>query len=206
MERESRLAGPRCYFIGRYESGAVCLQSVPAECYWHPASSSPCYTNAVTSVPQGAESLGFIQHNVLDIYWGLLATCHCPLFIYLYKFIYFIYLLLAALGPRCCARAFLQLRQAGATLRCGARASHCSGLSCRRARALGRWASVVLVRGLSSCGSQALEHRLSSCGAWAQLLHGMWNLPRPGLEHVSPALAGEFLTTAPPGKPHCPLF
>ena len=29
----------------------------------------------------------------------------------------------------------------------------------------------------------------------------MWDLPRPGLEPVSPALAGIFLTTAPPGKP-----
>ena len=29
----------------------------------------------------------------------------------------------------------------------------------------------------------------------------MWGLPGPGLEPVSPALAGGFLTTAPPGKP-----
>ena len=29
----------------------------------------------------------------------------------------------------------------------------------------------------------------------------MWDLPRPGLEPVSPALAGRFLTTVPPGKP-----
>jgi len=28
----------------------------------------------------------------------------------------------------------------------------------------------------------------------------MWNLPRPGMEPMSPALAGGFLTTAPPGK------
>ena len=43
--------------------------------------------------------------------------------------------------------------------------------------------------------------RLSSCGSWAQLLRGIWDLPRPGLEPVSPALAGRFSTTAPPGKP-----
>ena len=30
----------------------------------------------------------------------------------------------------------------------------------------------------------------------------MWDLPGPGLEPMSPALAGGFLTTAPPGKPH----
>ena len=28
----------------------------------------------------------------------------------------------------------------------------------------------------------------------------MWDLPGPGLEHTSPALAGGFPTTAPPGK------
>ena len=30
---------------------------------------------------------------------------------------------------------------------------------------------------------------------------GMWDLPGPGNEPVSPALAGRFLSTAPPGKP-----
>ena len=29
----------------------------------------------------------------------------------------------------------------------------------------------------------------------------MWDLPGPGLELMCPALAGRFLTTAPPGKP-----
>ena len=29
----------------------------------------------------------------------------------------------------------------------------------------------------------------------------MWDLPRPGLDPVSPALAGRFSTPAPPGKP-----
>ena len=50
-------------------------------------------------------------------------------------------------------------------------------------------------------GHRLQMHRLSSCGSRAQLLHGMWDLPRPGLEPVSPALAGRFSTTAPPGKP-----
>ena len=55
-------------------------------------------------------------------------------------------------------------------------------------------ASLVAEHGLQT-------HRLSSCGSRAQLLRGMWDLPRPGLESVSPALAGRFSTTAPPGKP-----
>ena len=45
------------------------------------------------------------------------------------------------------------------------------------------------------------KRRLSSCGARASLLRGMWDLPRPGLEPVFPALAGRFSTTASPGKP-----
>jgi len=32
------------------------------------------------------------------------------------------------------------------------------------------------------------------------LWQGMWNLPGPGIEPMSPALAGEFLTTGSPGK------
>ena len=61
--------------------------------------------------------------------------------------------------------------------------------------------------GLSPSRSLVAEHklqtrRLSSCGSRAQPLRGMWDLPRPGLEPVSPALAGRFSTAAPPGKPH----
>ena len=48
--------------------------------------------------------------------------------------------------------------------------------------------------------------RLSNCGSRAQLLHGMWYLPRPKLKPMSPALAGRFSTTAPPGKPNILYF
>ena len=75
---------------------------------------------------------------------------------------------------------FLYFWLVEATLRCSARASHCSGFSCGRAR--------------------ALERMLSSCGTRAYLPRGMWDLPGPGIEPVSPALAGGFLTTGPPGK------
>ena len=59
---------------------------------------------------------------------------------------------------------------------------------------------------LTITASLVAEHRLqtrrlSNCGSQAQLLHGMWDLPRPGLEPVSPALAGRFSTTVPAGKP-----
>ena len=54
--------------------------------------------------------------------------------------------------------------------------------------------------GLSSCYSPALELGLSGCGAWAYLLCGMWDLPGPGMEPESPALAIRFLFTVPRGK------
>ena len=116
------------------------------------------------------------------------------------KLCFFVFLFFGCVGSLLLSTGFLQLWRAGATIRCGAQASHCGGFSCCGARALGAWASVVVAHGLSSCGSRALERRLSSCGTWAQLLHGMWDLPGPGFELVSPALAGGFLTTAPPGK------
>ena len=50
-------------------------------------------------------------------------------------------------------------------------------------------------------GHRLQTRRLSSCGSRAQLLRGTWDLPRPGLEPASPALAGRLSTTAPPGKP-----
>ena len=50
-------------------------------------------------------------------------------------------------------------------------------------------------------GHRLQTRRLSSCGSRAQPLRGMWDPLRPGLEPVSPALAGRFSTTAPPGKP-----
>ena len=37
-------------------------------------------------------------------------------------------------------------------------------------------------------------------------MHGVWDLPRPGVELVSTALAGRFFTTGPPGKPRNTVF
>ena len=59
--------------------------------------------------------------------------------------------------------------------------------------------SVIAARGLSNCSSQALELRLSF-GTRSWLLHGMWNLHRPGIKPMSPALAGRLLSTVSLGK------
>ena len=93
---------------------------------------------------------------------------------------------MAVLGLRFCARAF----------------SSCSE----------RGPLFIAVRGpLTIVASLVVEHRLqtrrlSNCGSWAQLLRSMWDLPRPGLEPMSPALAGRLSTAAPPGKPSTVFF
>ena len=83
---------------------------------------------------------------------------------------------MAVLGLRFCARAFSS---------CGKRGP-----------------LFIAVRGpLTVCLEHRLQTcRLSNCGSRAQPLRGMWDPPGPGLEPVSPALAGGFSTTAPPGK------
>ena len=99
----------------------------------------------------------------------------------IYLFIYLFILFMAVLGPRFCARAFSSCGERGPLF--------------------------IAVRGpLTVAASLVAEHRLqmrrlSNCGSRAQLLRGMWDPPRPGLELASPALAGRLSTTAPPGKP-----
>ena len=132
--------------------------------------------------------------------------------IYLFKkIIYFwFFFFLAAPGLHCCVRAFSSISERGLLSSYGVWVSHCSGFSCWGACSLGIWASVVMLCGLS-CGSWALEHRLCSCGTWDSLPCSMWDLPGPGIEPVSPALTGRFLTTGPLGKSEldiswCPGF
>ena len=95
--------------------------------------------------------------------------------------IYLLFLFLAVLGLCFCAKAL----------------SSC-----------GEWGPLLIaVRGpltivASPIAEQRLQTlRLSSRGPQAQSLRGMWDPPRPGLEPVSPSLAGRLPTTAPPGKP-----
>jgi len=90
---------------------------------------------------------------------------------------------------------------AGTTLPSSIPASQWGDFSSCRALAL--QASVVAAQGLNSFGFQAIEHTFNSM---AYLFHGMWDLPRPGIEPTSLALAGGFFTTEPPGKPVVKCF
>ena len=101
-----------------------------------------------------------------DISFYILAS----IFLLFFLNYLFIYLFLAALGLHFCARAFSS---------CGKRGP-----------------LFIAVRGpLTIAASLAAEHRLqtrrlSSRGSRAQVLRGMRDLPRPGPEATSPALAG----------------
>ena len=55
----------------------------------------------------------------------------------------------------------------------------------------GTLASIVAVRGLHSYSSWSPENRLSSYVTRPLFLHGVWDLPRPGMEPMSLALAGK---------------
>ena len=52
----------------------------------------------------------------------------------------------------------------------------------------------------------APEHRLHSRSSQAELPRGLWDLLRPGVEPMSPALIDGFFTIEPPGKPRSMHF
>ena len=89
---------------------------------------------------------------------------------------------MAVLGLRFCARAFSSCDKRGPLF-----------IAVRGPLTIA--ASPVAGTGSRRAGSAVVAHG-------AQLLRGTWDPPRPGLEPVSPALAGGFSTTAPPGKPN----
>ena len=97
----------------------------------------------------------------------------------------------------------LQLQRVEAPLCCSAWPSHGSGVSGSGTQALCVWASAVAPCGISGCtcrlwstGSVVVAHGLSR----------MWDLPEPGIEPMSLALQGGFLTTGSPGKPWAGRF
>ena len=153
---------------------------------WCPFSNSVCSPRV--SVSHFGNSHNIFKPSIskkITVHWrlrGWLAFFSKKVFFFL--FIYFLFT--AVLGFRFCARAFSSCGKRGPLF-------------------------IAVRRPLSVAASLVAEHRLqtrklSNCGSWAQLLRGMWDLPRPGLEPVSQALAGRFSTTAPPGKPSKKVF
>ena len=109
------------------------------------------------------------------------------------------YLFWLRMRPSVLHAGFLQLLQTGATVE-----SRCTGFSPRRLLAAaantgsGAQASGVVAQGAWPPGSRAQAQRLWH-RAWP--LRGMRALPGSGVEAGFPALAGEFFTTGPAGKP-----
>ena len=96
-------------------------------------------------------------------------------------FLKLISLFMSAPSLCCCVPALSSCSEWGSSVWCVG--SRCSGVSSCRARTLG----------------------FSSHGA-GTLLRGMWNLPGPCIQPVSPALAGILLITGPPAKFSSPIL
>ena len=78
----------------------------------------------------------------------------CVFFQIIFKFIF------GCAGSSLLCGLFFNYGEWGPLSRHGAQASHCGGFSCCGTWALGVQASVAVVHELSSCGTQALDHRL----------------------------------------------
>ena len=115
----------------------------------------------------------------------------------------FFFSFLAALGLLCCTKDFSSCSERGLLF------IPVFGLLIAVASLVveqGIRASVVAARRFHSCDLRVLECGPSNCGTWAWLLYSMGVLLGPGIEPVSPASAGGFLSTAPPGKSRSSLF
>ena len=121
-------------------------------------------------------------------------------FCFIYNFIIIIILFLAVLGL-CCSASFSLVAASRGYPPVAVCRLFIAVASLVELRLKGAWPSLVAALGLSSCSSWVLDHSLNSCGAWAEFLHGIWGLSRSEIEHMSPALVGEFFTTEPPRKP-----
>ena len=99
---------------------------------------------------------------------------------YSFRKILFIYLFLLVLGLCCCTQAF----------------SGC----CEQGSPFGPFMAFSLrwLLLFQSVGSRCMG--FNRCSTRTELLWGMWDLPGPGMEPVSSALAGGFLSTGLPEK------
>ena len=103
--------------------------------------------------------------------------CYYPYFFFFFLRVLlfiFTYLFLAVLGFCYCVWTCSSCREQGAPFHCCVRAS--------------------------SVAEHRFECGLSSCGAWAQLLCGMWNLPRPEIKRISSCTGRWIPVHCTPGK------
>ena len=108
--------------------------------------------------------------------WYRAGSLYC-----LFKIFYLFTYLFTTLGLHCSPWAFSIYCEQGLFSSCSLQASQV-------------WWLLLL----QSTGSR--HTGINSCGTWAYLPLSMWNLPQPGIEPSSPALACRFLTPGPAGK------
>ena len=104
------------------------------------------------------------------------------------------FFLLVAPGLHCFVWAFSSCRKWGYS------SLWCTGFSLQSLLLLTSPGSRCSGFGSGSTWAQEWRHWLSSCGTWASLLCSMQNLREPGIEPLSPTLAGGFLSTVLPRK------
>ena len=157
------------------------------------------------NVPQLTDALFLFFFSLLVSTWTISLALSSRLLIFslsdllsshsVYFSLNFFFLFLATLGLCCCVGLFSSCSKQWLLFTWSVWASHCGGVTRCAAWALG-------LGGLSSCSSQAREHRLNGCEA--DLLASAFGISLgQGLnEPASPLSASGFFTTEAPPKPH----
>ena len=109
-------------------------------------------------IPWGG--IRILLYHCTIVWLPFLCSCIPLFYLLIYLFILFIYIWLRWVFVAACGLSLVAASGGYSSL--WWQASHCSGFSCCGAWTLGTQASVVVARGLSSCGSRALERRLNS--------------------------------------------
>ena len=141
----------------------------------------PLYICTTSSLSIHQDRLFFFKDGkTFFVWWLFLLIFNSSDTIFFNKFIYFIYFYLWLRWVFVAVRGLSLVAASGdhSSLRC---------------------VGFLLQRPLPLQSTGSRPAGFSSCGSRAQPLHVMWDLPRPGIEPASPALAGGFPTTAPPG-------
>ena len=146
---------------------------------------APFTADAISDSPESCHSSIHINvwKKIIDFFFLIIIY----LFIYLF-WLCWVFVSVRGLPPVAASGGHSSSRRAGLSL---------SRPLLLRSTGFRRTGSAIVARGPSHS---------AACGTFPDQGSNPWDLPRPGLEPVSPALAGRFSTTAPPGKPGSKCF
>ena len=154
---------------------------------------SPVYAWEVQGPANVTQGCHLMKRDQLDIPYQFFVFCFCVFFFFFFfKTVLFIYFW----------RGLVFITSHGLSL--GAAGRGCSLVVVWR---LLIWWLLTVAHGLLGMQAAVVAAlRLGRCSTWDLLLCGTWDLPRRGIEPMYPAMAGQFLTTGPPGKPSAILI